>query len=173
MTGTPPHAYHLTCVTTERGYQVNASPLPAMLVLALIFLPLDAGAKEVRTFSDDAIELKADCVPGEAGEGICATCAVKATNRTDDVLGRGDITVSIRRGVSDRAKGSKKTSKRILPKGSKIMNDDKNIWMKSEDHIVQALRDDWRVHEEITLTVEIAAEKGAGCADPKPHPSLP
>ena len=62
----------------------------ACLILAALFAPHPAAfARDVRTFSEGAIELKVDCVPGEAGEGICATCVVTATNRTEDVFGRG------------------------------------------------------------------------------------
>ena len=45
------------------------------------------------------------------------------------------------------------------------MNDDANVPMSSVDHIVQALKDNWKINEEIRLNVEIAPGKGASCAD--------
>jgi hypothetical protein len=135
----------------------------AVLVAALLAPGFDALAKDSRNFSDDAIELKVDCVPGEPGEEICATCVAKAVNRTEDVFGRGDITISVRNGVTVKVKASGGT-KKVLPKGSTITNDDTDKPMKSADHVVQALKDNWKIGEEVRLNIEVAAEKGAACA---------
>lgn len=116
----------------------------------------------MRKFSDEAIDLKLDCVAAGPDEGICAMCVATASNRLEETFLRGDITVSVHRGRTGTVKVTGGTRK-VLPKGSAIMNDEKNVKMKAEDHIVQALKDKWKPGEELKLQAEIVAE--GSCTD--------
>jgi hypothetical protein len=129
--------------------------------LTMTFIAADAAAKDVRKFSDDAIDLKLDCVAAAPDEGICAMCIATASNRLEEAFSRGDITISIRKGKTGVVKVTG-DAKKVLPKGSAIMNDEKNARMKAEDHIVQALKDKWKPGEELKLQAEIMAEGRCG-----------
>lgn len=134
----------------------------AAAALLGVLLASSAEAKDERKYSDDAIALKLDCVAAGPDDGYCAMCIAVATNRLEQSFSRGDITVSVHGGKTGTLKITNAT-KKILPRGSVIMNDEKNVKMKADDHIVQALKDKWKPGEEIKIQTEIVAD--GKCAD--------
>jgi hypothetical protein len=87
--------------------------------------------------------------------GVVFSIEIEAKNVSDQTFATGDITVSFQGAVVCEVMTHNATAMKQLPKGSRIFSVEKQRSIRSEDLIVQALKEKWRPHEAVHVRLQL------------------